>query len=214
MLRALGLAAVLLLAAPLAQAKNECQLEMGHGWPPATQNHGSAVEQLFAGSDQPVLSLTRLPLRGKESGVMLLHPAGSSSWTLRSAVADERVANVVVNARGVNRTLRVDQTPKLREIPMPAALAERLVDSWQRALQAAVPAGREARFHEDELLVFTLDGQRVVGLEPGCGPARLLVRQSQLLIEAAGSKEKHRTKQWRALMRSLDELQEQLADAG
>jgi hypothetical protein len=54
--------------------------------------------------------------------------------------------------------------------------------------------------------------QRLTGLEPTCGPARMLVRQSLLLIEASDTKEKNRGKRWRDLAQSLDKLDEQLAD--
>lgn len=210
--RALTLAG-LLAVAPLAYAKSECLLDLGHGWPPATQNHGSAVEQLFADGDVPALSLVRLPVRGKESGVMLMRPVrGNTAWALRSATASERVDSVSPIRGGISRSLKTDQSPRVREVPMPAALAERLLDTWQRTLQAAVPAESAAVFHDGELLLFTVDDQRVTGLEPTCGPARMLVRQSLILIEASDTKEKNRYKRWRDLAQSLDRLDEQLAD--
>lgn len=213
MLRALALAGVL-AAAPLAHASSECRLDLGHGWPPATQNHGSAVEQLFADGAVPALSLVRLPVRGKESGVMLMRPVrGNTAWALRSVTARERVDSVSTIRGGISRSLKTDQSPKVSEVPMPAALAERLLDTWQRTLRATVPATSEAVFHDGELLLFTVGEQRVTGLEPTCGPARMLVRQSSLLIEASDTKEKNRAKRWRELMQSLDKLDAQLAGA-
>ncbi len=211
MLRALVMAG-LLAAAPLAHGKSECRLDLGRGWPPATQNHGSAVEQLFADGAVPALSLVRLPVRGKESGVMLMRPVrGDTAWTVRSVTARERVESVVSIPGGIRRTLNTDQSPKVREVPMPAALAERLLETWQRALQATVATDSEAEFHNGELLLITVDDQRVSGLEPTCGPARLLVRQSLILIDASDSAEKSRAKRWRELSQSLDELDAQLA---
>lgn len=204
----------LLASAPLAQAKSECQVDLGQGWPPATRNHGKAVEGLFAAGGEPALSLVRLPPRGKESGVMLMRSPNGQAWIVRSAVAAERVDAVESIPGGISRTLKVDAPPKLRESRMPAALAERVVDTWARALQVAVPAGRDAAFQENELLVFAVNGQRVSGSEPGCGPSRLLTRQAQVLIEAADSKDKHLPKRWKALIKLLDELDVQIAAAG
>ncbi len=46
MIRALALLTLLALT-PLAHAKGACEVDLGQGWPPATRNHGSAVEGLF-----------------------------------------------------------------------------------------------------------------------------------------------------------------------
>lgn len=207
---------VLLVIAPLAQAqaKSECQVDLGQGWPPATRNHGKAVEGLFAAGEEPALSLVRLPPRGKESGVMLVRSPNGQSWVVRSAVAAERVDAMESIPGGMSRVLRVNEPAKRRESRMPAALAERVVDTWARALQVAVPVQREAGFQENELLVFAVNGQRVSGSEPGCGPARLLTRQAQILIDAAGSKDKHLPRRWSALVKLLDELDAQIAAAG
>ncbi len=204
---------VMLAVAPVAQAKSECQVDLGQGWPPATENHGSAVENLFTAGDEPALSLVRLPPRGKESGVMLIRPSNGKAWTLRAAAAAERVDAMESIPGGISRSLKTDSAPKVRESVMPPALAERLVDAWARALQVAVPAERDAAFQDGELLVFTVDGQRVSGSEPGCGPSRLLSRQAEILIDAAGSKDKNLPKRWRALIKSLNELDAQIAKA-
>lgn len=83
---ALALLALLVIA-PLAHAKGPCEIDLGQGWPPATRNHGSAVETLFAAGDAPALSLVRLPPRGKETGVLLVRPVNGGAWTVRSSVA-------------------------------------------------------------------------------------------------------------------------------
>ncbi len=203
----------LLAITPLAQAKSECEIDLGQGWPPATLNHGTAVEGLLTAGAVPVLSLMRLPIRGKENGVMLMRPVGTQPWTLRAAVAAERVDTVETVPGGMLRTLSTEKPAKLRQSDMPAALAERLVASWARALQVAVPSGRNAVFQEGELLVFNVNGQRITGSEPGCGPGRLLARQAQILVEAAGAKDKHLPKHWGALIKSLNQLDAQLAAA-
>ncbi|QOW24233.1 hypothetical protein [Lysobacter sp. H23M47] len=209
---ALALAA-LLAVSPLALAKSECQIDLGQGWPPATRNHGTAVEALFAAGDTPVLSLVRLPPRGKETGVMLVRSANGQTWTVRSAVAAERVDAMTTIPGGIERTLKVDKPAKVRESVMPAALAERVVASWGRALSAVVPEDRAAAFQENELLVFAVNDRRVSGTEPSCGPSRLLARQAQVLIDAADSKDKHLPKRWSALVKLLDQLDTQLATA-
>lgn len=210
---ALALLALLVIA-PLAQAKGPCENDLGQGWPPATRNHGSAVETLFAAGDAPALSLVRLPPRGKETGVMLVRPVNGGAWTVRSSVAAERVDAVERIPGGISKTLKVDSPPKVRESAMPAALAERVVKAWGSALQATVPAKRDAAFPEDELLVFNVNGLRISGAEPGCGPGRLLARQAKVLDDAAGSKDKHLPKRWSALIKLLDQLDAQLAAAG
>ena len=171
--RALGLAAAVLaaqlVAVPAARADDEvCKLDLGRGWPPATENYGSAVEQMFFAGARPTLSLTRLPARGVESGVQLLAGEGEGDWTLRYTEADERV-DVWTGGR---RELRVDQRPEVVEVPMPATLARRIVAGWQRVLASGVPADRSAEFHNGEVLLFVVDdaasGQalRISGITP------------------------------------------------
>ena len=77
-----------------------------------------------------------LPAFAKESGVLLIPGEGAGDWTLRVAEADDRVSRW----SGGRLELRVDQTPDAEEVPMPAPLARRLVDAWQRTFTALVPA--------------------------------------------------------------------------
>ena len=218
--RALGLAAAVLaaqwLAMPSAQAADGvCKLDLGRGWPPATENYGHAVEQLFFAGAKPTLSLTRLPARSVESGLQLFAGEGEGDWRLRYTEADERVD---VWSAG-KRELRVAQQPDVVEVPMPAALARRVLADWQRVLTEQVPADRAAEFHDGEVLLFVVDdaasGQsfRVSGLVPGCGPAAALMKQMGLMIEATDSSDEKRFKRWRELEESLDELESTLAGA-
>ncbi|WP_342316179.1 hypothetical protein [Lysobacter sp. FW306-1B-D06B] len=217
--RALGLAAAVLaaqlVAAPVARADDACKVDLGRGWPPATENYGSAVEQLFFAGNKPVLSLTRLPARSVESGVQLFAGEGEGDWRLRFTEADERVAVW----SGGKRELRVGQQPDVVEVPMPAALARRVLADWQRALNAQVPADRNADFHEGEVLLFVVDdtaaGQplRVSGLQPGCGPVAEMMEQVGLMIEATDASDEKRFKRWRELEESLDKLEQTLAGA-
>lgn len=215
--RALGLAmaAFAALATTSAHAQDACALDLGRGWPPATENYGSAVEQLFFAGAKPVLSLTRLPARSVESGVQLYAGEGEGDWRLRFTEADERVE---VWSDG-KRELRVGQQPDVVEVPMPAALARRVVTNWQRALSTQVPADRAAQFHDGEVLLFvvgeTATGEplRVSGLQPGCGPAAELMEQVGLMIEATDDSDEKRFKRWRELEESLDQLEQSLAGA-
>ena len=206
------LLALALSSASLAHADDGCTLQLGHGWPPATENHGSAAEQVLIGDASPALSLTWLPKRGAEQSLMLLRPADGGDWTLRHAEAPERIDSWDTGGSGLKRILRIDQEPELREVPMPAMLATRVFDGWQRALQAGVPADRVAEFHDDELLLFVIDGERVSGLEPGCGAGEVLMEQAEQLIEAADEEDADdRLDHWDDLDRSLDELHDALA---
>ncbi|KGM53954.1 hypothetical protein N799_13570 [Lysobacter arseniciresistens ZS79] len=204
---------LLMLAMPAAQAA-ECELPLGHGWPPATENHGVAVEGLLAADVQPALQLTWLPVRGVESALMLLPSADGGAWTLRHALAVERVDHRESIAGGSRRVLRVEQPPEIHEVPMPASLASRLVDRWTRTLQTGVAADRAARFHDGDLLSFVVDGARYSGVEPGCGPGEVVVEQAEALIDAAGEGDPDDLpERWDDLWRSLDELDEVLAGA-
>jgi len=216
--RALGLAMVAfaaLAATSAVHAQDACALDLGRGWPPATENYGSAVEQLFFAGGKPVLSLTRLPTRSVESGVQLYAGEGEGDWRLRFTEADERV-EVWTSGK---RELRVGQQPEIVEVPMPAALARRVVADWQRALSTQVPADRTAQFHEGEVLLFvvgeTATGEplRVSGVQPGCGPAAELMEQVGLMIEATDDSDEKRFKRWRKLEESLDELEQSLTGA-
>ena len=215
--RALGLAVAAfaaLASSSVAHAQDACALDLGRGWPPATENYGSAVEQLFFAGAKPVLSLTRLPARSVESGVQLFAGEGEGDWRLRFTEADERVEVW----SGGKRELRVGQQPDVVEVPMPAALARRVVADWQRALGTQVPGDRAAAFHEGEVLLFVVDdaaGQplRVSGLQPGCGPVANLMEQVGLMIEATDDSDEKRFKRWRELEESLDQLEQTLAGA-
>ncbi|MET4729972.1 hypothetical protein ABIE09_003786 [Lysobacter enzymogenes] len=208
----LGLAA--LLVAPLAQAADGCTLPLGRGWPPATENHGSAVEQLLAAKAEPRLSLTLLPTRGTESGLLLIPGAAADAdWTLRHAVPNERVQSWSRSRGGGALELRVDQEVDNEEAPIPAELAQRLVAGWKRALEQAVPADKAAEFRDSEQLLFVVDGLRVSGARPGCGVGETLMEQASLLTEAANESAGKRERRWRALGESLDELERQLQAA-
>jgi len=203
-----------LLATPVAHAA-ECELQLGHGWPPATENHGSAVETLLAAGATPALSLTWLPPRGVESALMLLPPGDGGDWTLRHARPPERIDDWDRSGGALRRVLRIEQQPEVLEVPIPAAVATRLLDSWQRVLQAGVPAGRNAQFHDDELLTFVIGGQRISGLEPDCGAGELMMEQAEELVELADEEDADdRLEGWQDLQRSLDELDRELAAAG
>lgn len=205
---------VLAAAAPLAQAADGCALPLGRGWPPATENHGSAVEQLLAAKAEPRLSLTLLPERGTESGVMLIPGAGEDAdWTLRHAVPSERVQTWSRSRGGGALELRVDQEVENEEAPIPAALAQRMLATWKRALEQAAPADKAAEFHDGEQLSFVVDGLRVSGARPGCGVGETLMEQASLLTEAANESAGKRERRWRALGESLDELEQQLQAA-
>ncbi|WP_223807365.1 hypothetical protein [Montanilutibacter psychrotolerans] len=197
------------LVAPLAQAADECHIELGRGWPPATESHGTAVEGLFANGATPVMTLTTLPERTAESGLQLI-AAESGDWTLRHSVADKRVSVWADN----KLQLRTDQTPEVVEVPMPAELGRRLVAAWRGALEQLVPADLTAPFKEDVTL-YMVDGLRVSGAAPTCGPAAILGEQAALLIEATDDGDKRRERRWVELGESLDKLATSLAgDAG
>ncbi|MEG3791772.1 hypothetical protein V1318_16765 [Lysobacter sp. CCNWLW3] len=197
----------LLLASPLARAADECKPELGRGWPPATENHGHAVEGLFAAGATPSLSLTTLPRYSAESGLLLIPGEGDADWRLRYAEAEDRVA---AWSGGALR-MRVDQEPEIAEVPMPAALAKRLVADWRRALSATVPEDRAAAFHDEDTLLFMVGGLRVSGLLPECGAGELLMRQRELLIKATDDGDERRARRWAELSARLDELDQWLA---
>lgn len=205
---------VLMLLAPAAHAA-ECELPLGHGWPPATENHGAAVEGLLVADAAPALQLTWLPARGEESTLMLLPPADGRGWMLRHAQAAERVDHRESISGGSRRVLRVEQAPEVVEVPVPASLANRLVDGWSRTLQAGVAPDRAARFHEGDVLSFVIDGARFSGTEPGCGPGEVVIELAEALIDAAHEGDPDDLpKRWDELWQTLDELDEELADAG
>lgn len=195
--------AAALLFAPLAHADDEqCRLALGRGWPPATENYGKAVEQLFAGDRPPALSVTLLPKAGAESGVLLVADPYGGDWTLRRAVADQRVHYW----SATRLELRTEQTPDVDEASIPAEVASRLVEEWRHALSIAAPEGSAAPFSEDDTWLFVAGDLRVSGLRPGCELGELLREQIDLLIEASDEGEEKRQKRWRQLGESLDRM--------
>jgi hypothetical protein len=201
-MRAAVLIAALLLA-PVARADDgQCRLALGRGWPPATENYGRAVEKLFAGAAQPALSFTLLPKAGAESGVLLIPGADGGDWTLRHAVADQRV-----HFWGPTQLeLRTAQTPATDDAAMPAAVATRLVDEWRQALSLAAPEGSAAPFSEGDAWLFVAGDLRVSGLKPNCELGELLRDQIDLLVEASDEGDEKRQKRWRQLGESLDRM--------
>ncbi|MCU1707059.1 hypothetical protein NYR98_20755 [Xanthomonas hortorum pv. pelargonii] len=195
-----------------AAAARECESTLGRGWPPPVGNYGTAVTTLLDAGGKPSLSLLTLPTRGVESGVSLLPGKdGATDWTLRHSRADERVYSWVSQSDRGSVQFRTEQIPETVEIPIPAALAKRLVSNWTAALTQLAPTGRTAPVSEGEVLSFQVDGVRYSGARPGCGAGELLVQQAALLIEASEGKEKKRDKRWTQIESSLDELQQTLA---
>jgi hypothetical protein len=201
-MRATFLVAALLLA-PAAHADDEqCRLALGRGWPPATENYGKAVEQLFGGDSQPALSFTLLPKLGVESGVLLIADPNGGDWTLRRAVADERVHYW----SATRLELRTTQTPDVDDASIPAAVATRLVDEWRHALSIAAPEDSTAPFSEEDTWLFVAGDLRVSGLKPTCELGELLREQIDLLVEASDEGDEKRQKRWRQLGESLDRM--------
>ncbi|QJD68948.1 hypothetical protein HG421_15375 [Xanthomonas campestris pv. badrii] len=211
MRRALLTLAVLGMLPWTGAVARECDSTLGRGWPPAVGNYGTAVTTLLDGGSKPALALLTLPVRGVESGVSLVPGKDGADWTLRHSRADERVYNWVSEAGRGAVQLRTEQTPETVEIPIPAALAKRLVSNWTTALTQLAPNGRTAPVTEGEVLSFQVDGVRYSGARPSCGAGELLLQQAALLIEASEGKENKRDKRWTQIESSLDELQQTLA---
>ncbi|MEL1265379.1 hypothetical protein [Pseudoxanthomonas putridarboris] len=195
---------------PAAHAQ-DCALSFGRGWPPATGNHGAAVEQLFNGDAQPTLSLVWLPASGKESGIALIPGAEGAAWTLRASRADTRVHSWNGSSARGGVQFRTEQTPDRDEARVPAPLAQRIATLWRQALRQAAPESVAAPVQERGLVSFVVDGERFSGAAPECGPARQLLKQAGLLIEASNERESKQEKRWRQLDAALDELQQSLA---
>lgn len=210
--RLAGLGLVAVLAAPFAHAASDCQYALGRGWPPATENHGSAVEQLLAAKAEPRLSLTYLPTRATESGLLLIPGVDAADWTLRHATPNERVAVWSSGRASGSLQFRVDQQVDNEEAPIPAALATRVVAGWKRALETMAPADKPAEFQDKDQLLFVVDGLRVSGARPDCGVGELLMEQASLLTEASNESASKRERRWRALGESLDQLERQLGE--
>lgn len=186
-----------------ASAAEDCEASFGHGWPPATENYGNAVESLLAGPVPPRLQLTRLPTRGTESSVALVQ--GPTGWRLRVAEADERVMDWNGTGDGVQRQLRIDQVPDVEEVPVPDVVVERLVAGWQR-LFATLPADHAAPFSRDEQWTIVIDGMRVSGVLPDCDAGDALEEQVDLLVEAVGESASKRERRWQEVLALLDEM--------
>jgi hypothetical protein len=200
-LRAIALCALLALA-PIAHADDECRMALGRGWPPATENHGVAVETLFAGATPATLRVTVLPATGEERGVLLMPGADGADWTLRHAQAEERV-RVWQDGK---LQLRTSEAPEVNDVPIPARVATRLQQEWHALLASAAPEGSAAPFSEGDTWTFLAGDLRVSGLEPGCDLGELLRDQVDLLIEASDEGPEKRERRWRALEQSLDRL--------
>ncbi|MGH8028265.1 MAG: hypothetical protein ACREO0_16235, partial [Pseudoxanthomonas sp.] len=181
----------------------ECETQLGRGWPPGTANYGAAVERLFDGPASPALSLVWLPDSGKETGLALLPGAEGAAWTLRYSEADERVYHWSGNAL----ELKVEQTPRQAAVPIPAALAQRLLKVWGDSLRQATPEAAAATFHEGDMLTTVVDGVRFSGPVSECGPLEQILTQAGLLIEASDEKESKRERRWMEIDASLQELQ-------
>jgi hypothetical protein len=196
-----------LVFAPLAHADDDaCRLAVGRGWPPATENYGSAVEKLFAGEQQPAWSFTLLPKMGAESGVLLVANPDGGDWTLRRAVADQRVHYW----SATKLELRTQQTPEIDEASIPAEVATRFIADWRDALSAAAPDDSTAPFSEGDTWLFVAGDLRVSGLEPTCELGKLMREQIDLLIEASEEGDEKREKRWRQLGESLDRMRDAL----
>lgn len=200
-MRAALIVAALLLS-PIARADDACKLALGRGWPPATENYGSSVERLFAVGSQPIWSFTLLPKVGVESGLLLIPAVEGRDWTLRRAVADERVHYW----SATKLELRTNQEPELDDVPIPAEVAMRFVEEWRRALSAAAPEGVAAPFSEKDTWLFVAGDLRVSGLEPTCELGELMREQIDLLIEASDEGDEKRLKRWRQLGELLDRM--------
>ncbi|SOD55857.1 hypothetical protein [Pseudoxanthomonas wuyuanensis] len=216
MRRRVAAATTLLAAAVLissgAQAR-QCQVDLGRGWPPATDNYGNAVEQLFHEQAQPALSLVWLPSRGKETGLSLTPGVAGAQWMLRHSQAEERVYNWSNSGSRGGVQLRVEQPARQHEAPIPAELAQRLVALWRQSLEQAVPAELAAGVQEGNVLSFVVDGERFSGAIPGCGPTERMLEQAALMIEATTDKQSKRERRWLKLEASLENLQQSLADS-
>ena len=67
----------------------------------------------------------------------------------------------------------------------------------------------------NEVLSFTVNGERYSGQRPACGQLEALQEQAALLIELAHSKDKKYEKRYANIERALDKMHERLVgDAG
>ena len=201
------------LAAP-ALAASQCRPVVGEGWPPAVGNYGQAAAQLLGGNAGDELSLLVLPARGQESQVLLRRDTASGQWQVLAAQADERIYNWNGGRSRGGVELRLDQQPAFAQAVLPDALAQRLVETWAKALSSAEVAAR-APVTEGEVVSFTINGERYSGQRPGCGQLEALLDQAALLLELAHSKEKKHEKRYAAIERALDKMHDRFSgDAG
>jgi hypothetical protein len=203
-------AALLAVLMPLSAMARDCQAQMGRGWPPGTANYGAAVERLFDGQASPALSLVWLPDTGKETGLALVQGAEGTAWTLRYSEADERV----YRWSGNTLELKTEQTPRQATVPIPTALAQRMLKVWSESLRQAAPEATAAAFHEGDVLSAVVEGVRFSGPVSKCGPLEQILEQAELLIEASEENENKRERRWVEIDASLQELQQSLAGAG
>lgn len=205
--------ALALLAAPLAQAQMfgaECKL--GRSWP---TEYETAVENLLAGDKAVAWHVTLLPASGKERGLYLFSAPDGADWTLRYAEADQRV-----HYWGASRLeLRTDQVPDTREVPMPAALARRMMESWRRVVGTLAPAGSKPAFNDTDTWLFVMaesapgagDALRASGAKPECKLGRHLLDHVDVLLDATKDGDRKRERRWETLTEQLDRLDADLS---
>lgn len=204
---------VALLAAPLAQAQiftEQCNL--GRSWP---TEYETAVENLFAGDKTVAWHVTLLPASGKERGLYLFSAPDGADWTLRYAEADQRV-----HYWGASRLeLRTNQVPDTREVPMPAALARRMMESWRRVVGTLAPAGSKPAFNDTDTWLFVIaesapgagDALRASGAKPECKLGHHLLDHVDVLLDATKDGDRKRERRWETLTEQLDRLDADLS---
>lgn len=207
-------AVVLALMAFPAVAARQCEAVVGGGWPPAVGNYGEAATTLLGGAGEDALSMLVLPARGVESQVLLRRDAANGQWTVLASHADKRIYNWNSGSNKAGVSLRVDQQAITAQAPLPDALAQRLVETWARALASSEVASR-APITDGEVVSFTVKGERYSGLQPGCGQLEALSEQATLLIELANSKDKKHERRYADIERALDKMHNRFSgDAG
>lgn len=200
----------LLLAVLPALPALACNVNMGSGWPAATGNYGEGAANLLGGVHEQGIAWLSLPRRGEESQLVLA-PDADGQWWVSSARADRRIYYTSNNYNHFGVELRLDQEPKIERAPIPSDLALRLVDRWQRALDAAGLAAQAPLMEDEDVLSIQIAGQRVSGRAPSCGALPRLLGQRALLEELAGSKEKKHEKRYEAISEALDKYDERVA---
>lgn len=202
--------AVALAMAPLLPAA-ACTVNMGAGWPVATGNYGEGAANLLGGVHEQGIAWLLLPRRGAESQLVLA-PDADGQWWVSRARADQRIHHTSRDSSHFGVQLRLDQQPEIERAPIPAELALRLVDRWERALAAAGLAEQAPLMEDEDMLSIQLSGQRYSGRAPSCGGLPRLLGQRVLLEELVGSKEKKHEKRYEAISRALDKYDERVAE--